>query len=46
MFSSNRCCLAPLNSPAMVEEEDSEGLESREEAREEEEEEAEEEEDV
>lgn len=35
MFSSKCCCLAPLNNPVMVEDEDKEGLERREVAREE-----------
>ena len=44
MFSSKCCCLAPLNNPAMLEEEDSaRGLERSEEASEEVEEEEEEE---
>lgn len=36
VFSSKCCCLAPLNNPVMVDEEDREGLERSEEAREEE----------
>lgn len=35
MFSSKCCCLAPLNNPVMVEDEDKEGLERREVARDE-----------
>lgn len=35
MFSSKCCCLAPLNNPVRVEDEDKEGFERREEAREE-----------